>query len=283
MRNLVLILALANLGVLAVFSWVIERPPPSPEYDGPGITLLRELDPDAPIARSVLAARQAAAPSSVSAARLPVDDESGNQASTPIDASSPPDANPPGNADSVVGEFAGVEQTVEQPLLADQDEVTGTELGRCISIGPFQEAANADAAMDTLVDAGFEPSRATREKEVWDGYWVYIEQIGDIATARSVQADLADNGIEDTQIVSTDSGNLLSLGVFSEITRAGSQAERVNQVGYEATIADNLTTTETLWLDVTLTSEQSLALDMLQAPGRISRLEFQSCFVDEDG
>jgi hypothetical protein len=137
--------------------------------------------------------------------------------------------------------------------------------------------------MDTLVDAGFEPSRATREKEVWDGYWVYIEQIGDIATARSVQADLADNGIEDTQIVSTDSGNLLSLGVFSEITRAGSQAERVNQVGYEATIADNLTTTETLWLDVTLTSEQSLALDMLQAPGRISRLEFQSCFVDEDG
>jgi hypothetical protein len=283
LRNLVLILALANLGVLAVFSWVIERPPPSPEYDGPGITLLRELDPDAPIARSVLAARQAAAPSSVSAARLPVDDESGNQASTPIDASSPPDANPPGNADSVVGEFAGVEQTVEQPLLADQDEVTGTELGRCISIGPFQEAANADAAMDTLVDAGFEPSRATREKEVWDGYWVYIEQIGDIATARSVQADLADNGIEDTQIVSTDSGNLLSLGVFSEITRAGSQAERVNQVGYEATIADNLTTTETLWLDVTLTSEQSLALDMLQAPGRISRLEFQPCLVDEDG
>ena len=129
-----------------------------------------------------------------------------------------------------------------------------------------------------LVDDGFDPSRTTREDEVWDGYWVYIEEIENFSAAQEIQTELAENGLDDTQIIAnSEGGNLLSIGVFSDITRAAAQAERVNQAGYEATIADNSATRETHWLDVTLTGEQSIGLEMLQAPGRISRLEILEC------
>jgi hypothetical protein len=255
LRNLFLILALLNLGALALFSWVIDQPVASPAYDGPGITLLRELDPNTPIVGSELTSTAVESVTPDIAAPLPDDD-------TPA------------------------EQTAAEPLTPEPIVVTGSAGGRCLSIGPFQDPADAALAMATLVEAGYRPNQTTRENEIWDGYWVYIEQIEDLDEARAIQADLADEGIEDTQIVRTsDGGNLLSLGVFSAITRAGALAERVNRVGYEATIADNMTTTETHWLDIMLTSEQSLALDMLldmlQEPGRISRLETLACTSDQ--
>ena len=247
MRNLFLLLVLLNLGALAFFSWVIGEPEPSPAYDGAGIMLLRELDADAPIMRSNSRATQAEVSDVVEEGSVAVDETPVEQLSNSID-----------------------DDTV--------DEATEPQLSRCISIGPFAEPPEADAAMATLAEAGFDPSRSMREVEVWDGYWVYIEQIEDMAAARSIQADLAENGLEDTQIISAlGRGNLLSLGVFSEITRAASQAERVNRIGYEATIADNMTTTETHWLNVMLSSEQSIAPESLQGPGRISRLELLSC------
>lgn len=270
MRNLVLVLALINLGALALFAWFAEEPAPSPQYEGPGITLLRELDPNTPIARSIAAVPQVAA--SLEAADAP--ELSAPELQTNDD---------PPVSDSALSETTSAELATEAVITAEQTEITGTEFGRCVSIGPFPTDAVVDSAFDTLVEAGFEPLRAVREVEVWDGYWVYIGQVGDLASARSIQAELAADGIDDTQIVSTvDNGNRLSLGVFSEISRAGAQAERVNRIGYEATIADNLTTAETQWLDVTLTSEQSLALDLLQSPGQISRLEVTDCEPAED-
>ena len=249
MRNLILLLVLLNLGAWAFFSWVIGDLEPAQMYDGAGITLLRELDPDAPISR--------------------------------------PNVDATGTADSPGAALAAealsaIETVVSEQADAENGVALESQFGRCISIGPFPETPEADAAMATLAEAGFDPSRSTRELDVWDGYWVYIEQIEDMAEARTIQADLAENGLEDTQIITgSDRGNLLSLGVFSEITRAGSQAERVNRIGYEATIADNMTTTETLWLDVTLSTEQSIAIETLQAPGRISRLELLSCINAE--
>jgi len=279
MRHLVLVLVLANLGVLAVFAWFVDEPLPSPEYDGPGITLLRELDPNTPIARSVAAVPRVSAPLVAAESPNPAESESpaddDRSVNESADESALPAAPPP--------ESSSPELAAEAAIAAEPVEITGTAFGRCVSIGPFPTEAVAESAFDTLVEAGFEPERTVREVEVWDGYWVYIAQVGDLAAARLVQAELAGDGLDDTQIVSTaGNGNLLSLGVFSEITRAGAQAERVNRIGYEATIADNLTTADTQWLDVTLTSEQSLALDMLQAPGQISRLELLDCLPAED-
>lgn len=256
MRNLFLLLVLVNLGALAVFAWVLETPSPPPAYDGPGITLLRELDPDTPISRSVA--------ESDTTSRLlqspPVADPAVAADESPDDASAPI------GGEAVVDEAARI------------GDSSGQFLGECISIGPFADLAEATAASITLIDAGFDPSRATREDEVWDGYWVYIEEIENFTAAQEIQIELAENGLDDTQIIAnSDGGNLLSIGVFSDITRAAAQAERVDQAGYQATIADNSATRETHWLDVILTDEQSIGLETLQAPGRISRLEILEC------
>lgn len=271
LRNVFLLLLLANLGALAVFNWVIERPEPSPEYDGPGLTLLRELDPNTPIARpntGQLELESAA----------PVEGDLEQDSFSAEDSASPDVATDEDLEAAEEIESAPAPAPAEE--VADTDELpqAAVEFSRCISIGPFADEADSAQANNTLIEAGFEPSSTIRENEVWDGYWVYIGQIEDLASARAIQAELAQRGLEDTQVISSaESGNLLSLGVFSEITRAGSQSERATELGYEATIADNMTTRETYWLDIELTSEQSVALEMLQAPGQISRLETLDC------
>lgn len=264
LRSLFLLLLLANLGVLAVFSWIVDEPAARPVYDGPSITLLREVDPaslDAP----------AASPPALEPERLP-ESSSGGAESAESESTERT-----GSTERVAAGAPAADLAVAEP---DESVVlTGQPGGdQCISIGPFALPTEADTALEALTAAGFDPVPTTRETQVWDGYWVFIEEIEDQAAARDIAADLAANGITDTQVIaSSDRGTLLSIGVFSDISRAGTQAERVNRVGYEATIADSLRSTQTHWLDVVLTSEESIALDLLQEPGRISRLEQRAC------
>ena len=220
MRNLVLLLVLINLGVLAWLSWVVPAPEQATTYAGPGITLLRELDPDAPI----LTASRPQDPPPEAARGLPAQD---------------PD---------------------------------------CVAIGPFADAAQADAALATVNDAGFVASLRVDQEEIWEGYWVYVGGLPSTERANAVLAELAANGIADAYVIpNSDSGILISLGVFSDITRAGTQAERAGRFGLAATIAERTRAVETHWLELRLSGEESQALDLLQEPGRISRLEQRAC------
>ena len=214
MRNLLLLLLLVNLGVLAWFSWIEPESVAGARYDGPGITLLRELDANAAIITASQSAPAAAEP----------------------------------------------------------------QVQRCLAIGPFTDFVDADSALASLIAAGFAPNQSVVEEEVWDGYWVYISGIPSRDVAQEILTVLSENGVEDAYFIpNTDSGVLISLGVFSNVSRAGSQAERVGRLGYEATIADRTRIAETRWLEVTLSGEDSLVLELLQSPGRISRLEQRSC------
>lgn len=269
LRSLILLLVLANLAVLAVFSWFVDQPAARPAYDGPGITLLRETEPAAPGARGAAPVRQTQ-PAAVPESTRPGDNG-------PADTESVDNA--PAGSDAV-GSAAADEMTSPPAASVVFTGQPGT--AQCISIGPFALPADADTAMEALTAAGFAPTQSTRETEIWDGYWVFIEQLENQAAAREIAADLAENGIGDTQVIaSSERGTLLSIGVFSDISRAGTQAERVNRVGYEATIADSMRSTQTHWLDVVLTSEETIALELLQEPGRISRLQQLAC--DQEG
>ncbi len=221
MRILILCLVLANLGFLAWVSWVAPAPEPPPHYEGPGITLLRELERDAAIL----------------ADDVPADD-----------------------------------------VLADDTGAAGApRAAACVAIGPFIAADALDAAVARFAAAGFEPLPVASEDEVWDGYWVYIEQIGTRAAADEILTGLASGGIEDAYTIpNSDRGILISLGVFSEISRAGAQAARVGELGYEATISERTRTAETTWLELAADGETDL-LGLLREPGRISRLEQRDC------
>ncbi len=78
-------------------------------------------------------------------------------------------------------------------------------------------------------------------------------------------------------ISNAGSRDLITIGIFPDLASADAEAERVGELGYEAAIADSLTTAETYWLDVQLSGDDEVSLDLLQTPGRISRLEQLPC------
>ena len=256
MRNLFLLLVLVNLVVLAWFQWVVEQPEPRAPYPGPGITLLREADPDA-VSNALLAARGGTATSLPGAA-----------------------ASAPGRPDPTGTEAVDMEadQAIADGEPGDSVAALQAPENRCVSIGPYLEAADADTAIATLVESGFEPSRRSRASQVWQGYQVYIDRAGTEAEASEIASALRVSGVDAMPVIaSSSSRTLISLGIFPDLPSATAEAERVGALGYETTIVDSMTTAETYWLDIGLTGEESVSLDLLQTPGRISRLEQLPC------
>jgi hypothetical protein len=149
---------------------------------------------------------------------------------------------------------------------------------RCISVGPFEELAQASAAQAALREGGFAPSQRVVDGEVWVGYWVHLPGIPTRDEASEILGRLHANDIADSYIVpGGEESQTISLGVFSEISRAGSIREQVRELGYEPTVADRSRSATLYWIDVPAGSETEIELDALQAPGRINRLEQRPC------
>ena len=256
MRNLVLLLVLLNLGVLAWFSWVRPAPENVAPYDGPGITLLRELDADAPI---VVAARSSQVPAAASS-DFPVEDP-------PLDT--------PLESLEVTEQSAAPEGEAVEAVEPDAPVAASTV---CVAVGPFTETVQAETAVATLNARGIPASLKVEQQEIWEGYWVYVAGMPSIAAANAALARLAANGIADAYVIpNSDSGILISLGVFSELARAGTQAERAGRFGLSPTITERVRTEETRWIELEMDGEESQVLELLQEPGRISRLEQREC------
>ncbi len=148
----------------------------------------------------------------------------------------------------------------------------------CISVGPFEELAQASAAQATLRDAGFAPTQRVVDGDVWVGYWVHLPGIATRGEANEILGQLHANDISDSYIVpGGEESQTISLGVFSEIGRAGSVREQVRELGYDPAVADRSRSATLYWIDVLASSETEIELDALQAPGRINRLEQRRC------
>jgi hypothetical protein len=78
-------------------------------------------------------------------------------------------------------------------------------------------------------------------------------------------------------IPESDSGSLVSLGVFSEIARAEGRRDEARTLGYETVMSDRTRRGTVYWLDMMLDIGRSLDFDLLQSPGRILRLEQRPC------
>lgn len=153
-------------------------------------------------------------------------------------------------------------------------------IDRCITVGPFQELAQASAAQGELRGAGFEPSQRVVDGEVWVGYWVHLAGIPTRETANEILERLRANGISDSYIVpGGEESQIISLGVFSEISRAASIREQVRALGYDPTVADRSRRATLYWIDVRAGGDAVIDLDALQPPGRINRLEQRPCPV----
>jgi cell division septation protein DedD len=177
---------------------------------------------------------------------------------------------------------------VQRASVSAGEEAAATEQrpadteARCTSVGPFRELAQAAAAAATLRGEGYQPQQRVAEGEVWSGYWVYIPAIASEAEANETLAKVREGvreaRIPDAYVIrNSDSGNLVSLGVFSEISGVSRLRDEVRALGYEPQVVDRMSRATVYWIDIALAPGQALDFDALQPPGRIIRLEQRAC------
>lgn len=244
MRNVFLVLVLANLAFAAWSAWFAPSGDVGRRVDEglPPLTLVSEVPAD--LRTTGVVVEQ--------------------------DGASEPPAVPPRVA--VPSELAAAEPPrVEAP----SGDVPAS---RCTSVGPFRELSQAATAAATLRNAGFQPVQRVSEGDVWIGYWIYISAIPTEQEANEILAKVRAEGITDSYVIpNSDSGNLVSLGVFSEISGVGRRRDQVRALGFEPQVVDRTRRATVYWVDVALAAGQTLDFDALQPPGRIIRLEQRAC------
>jgi hypothetical protein len=167
--------------------------------------------------------------------------------------------------------------------LADVDVAAAAEDGgaateRCTSVGPFRELSQAATAAAALRTAGYQPLQRVAEGDIWIGYWVYIPGIATEREANEILAKVRQEGITDSYVIpNSDTGSLVSLGVFSEISGVSRRRDQVRALGFEPEVVDRTRRATVYWIDISLRADQPLDFDSLQMPGRIIRLEQRDC------
>jgi hypothetical protein len=257
MRHLFLMLVLVNLGFAAWSAWF--APPQRagrPANEGlPALTLVSEVPADL---------RGAAEQGEAAAQDAPTTSATDTAANAA--AGDEPDTSSAG------AEHGAVTAEIRRP----EPEA------RCTSVGPFRELSQAAAAAATLRGEGYQPTQRVAEGEIWSGYWVYIPAIPTEQEANEtltkVREGVREARIPDAYVIrNSDSGNLVSLGVFSEISGVSRLREEVRALGFEPQVVDRTTRATVYWIDIALAPDQTLDFDALQPPGRIIRLEQRAC------
>ncbi|HXS80897.1 MAG TPA: SPOR domain-containing protein, partial [Gammaproteobacteria bacterium] len=223
MRHLFLVLVLVNLAFAAWSAWFApsERAGRPADEGLPALTLVSEVPVDLH-SGGVAADGEPAAPIEVAQPQLDAAADAAPGAELGAD------ARPRGG-----GEAA-----------APADSAAKVE-GSCTSVGPFRELSQAAAAAATLRGAGYQPQQRVAEGEVWSGYWVYIpaiptEQAANEALAK-VREGVREARIPDAYVIrNSDSGNLVSLGVFSEISGVSRLRDEVRALGFEPQVVDRM-------------------------------------------
>jgi cell division septation protein DedD len=254
MRNLFLALVLANLAFAAWSAWFgsAERVGRPAEEGLPTLTLVSEV------------------PDDLRSSGVVVEDE-------PPAADAPPSAavvDPPLPGDQPLADVP----PREPPVADAAGENSASTAARCTSVGPFRELSQAATAAAALRAAGYQPLQRVAEGDIWIGYWVYIPAIATEDEANEVLAKMRAEGITDSYVIpNSDSGNLVSLGVFSEISGVSRRRDQVRELGFEPQVVDRTRRATVYWIDISLGAEQTLDFDSLQTPGRIIRLEQREC------
>jgi cell division septation protein DedD len=249
MRNLFLVLVLANLGFAAWHTWLAHDAVPvhAARSDLPSITLLSELPPDletADRAPKILDDPQGDSPEAAAGAVAAIGDDFPAASEGPV----PPAASAPA---------AGAQ---------------------CTSVGPFRELGQAASAAANLRAAGFDPMQRVAEGDIWIGYWVYIEAISTEAEANAILEKVRAAGMVDSYLIpNSDSGNLVSLGVFGEISGVSQRRDQARALGLEPKVVDRTRRGTVYWVDVDVAPGQALDMEALHPPGRILRLEQRRC------
>lgn len=231
MRNLVLLLVLANVVFFAWNQWVAE--PPSE-----GATRFRSSD---------LGPTLELAPEPSGGAA--VGDEAG-MAGQPIvpPADAAPDTDLPAD-----------QQAAPAPdrLSAETAETAAPVADVCISVGPFGSAETGENVLARVRDLGGEAGLRSATEDLFLGHWVQIRNIPGREEANRQVAVLQDAGFEDAYPMPEDDGErTISLGLFSDEERAERLQQQAAELGLDAEVVPQTREATAWWVDVRLDPDQ---------------------------
>jgi hypothetical protein len=170
-----------------------------------------------------------------------------------------------------------VSARVDAPKLQLATEARAeTAPGNCVTVGPFATNELAARARQTLTDAGYSSvPREVQTREV-DGYWVYLEAPPTESGERRLLERLRRGGVTDAQAIGDLGQRRISLGLFSDETRAIAQSERVAKLQLLPQIEAREKPVTTLWLDLSLKTDAP-SLEGQKFKAGDAELEFRAC------
>jgi hypothetical protein len=113
---------------------------------------------------------------------------------------------------------------------------------------------------------------------MWEGFWVYVDDLATAADESKLIKALEGAGINDAQPM-PGSERRVSVGLFSERERAERRAQAVKRLGYEPEITERRQAGTVYWVDLDMGSpERSVPTEgLLSLESAGARLEVRVC------
>ena len=168
----------------------------------------------------------------------------------------------------------------ERPPPHGPQKMALSDTTSCLSVGPFVDLASSAQAAALLKAKGFDPRQRAEQGQVSAGYWVYVSGLAGQATVDRALVTLERSGIKDALVMpeNGDAGRRLSLGLYSERSRAERRAQAVRQAGLSAEIAERKLPGTLYWVDLAQPpGMSSISLQGLVADGVNPHVAVQPC------
>lgn len=168
----------------------------------------------------------------------------------------------------------------ERPQAGGADKTALNQPATCFSVGPFGDLVNSAQAAALLKAKGFDPRQRAEPGQTSDGYWVFIGGMKTEAEMDHALVTLERDGIGDALVMpeTPDAGRRLSLGLYSERTRAEKRAQAVEKTGLKAEVAERKIPGTIYWVDLApLPGMNTIPIQDLFAEGVSSKISVQPC------
>ena len=123
----------------------------------------------------------------------------------------------------------------------------------CVTIGPFRDGNDADAAESRYTDEGMRVSQRSAHGDIFVGHWVQIRNIPSRAESNRMLQELKAGGLGDAYPVETeDEGRKISLGLFGSLDSAEKIELQAKSLGFNADISPRLREGTVFFVDIGL-------------------------------
>lgn len=149
--------------------------------------------------------------------------------------------------------YPEVAQQSPPTTIASSEDVSDVVTGYCVEIGPFESAAQAQAAIDAFA---VDVSMVTEQRTIPGNaeYRVYLPPFPNREIAAQTMQQIRDEfasrnlAIDTFLITRGELVNGIALGLFSEQRNASNVREQMRAMGYEVTVTEEARTVERFWI-----------------------------------